>query len=90
MLVSVRPLQSSLMLVGKARNYKSEAPFSNPTLGQAVALPAKIRLGYTGLPGTNALAYYKNLLTMVVKVFIRLGPGLNVIKHFTTVIYKFS
>jgi hypothetical protein len=27
---------------------------------QAPALPAIIRLGWKGLPGTNTLAYYKN------------------------------
>ncbi len=30
------------------------------TLGQAPALPANIRLGWKGLPGTNTLAYDKN------------------------------
>jgi len=28
------------------------------SLGQATALPANIRLGWKGLPGTNTLAYY--------------------------------
>jgi hypothetical protein len=41
--------------------YPSEAPFSYPTLGEALALLAKIRLGRKGLPRTNALTYYKNL-----------------------------
>jgi hypothetical protein len=30
------------------------------SLGQALALPANIRLGRKGLPGTNTLAYYEN------------------------------
>jgi len=29
------------------------------SLGYALALPANIRLGWKGLPGTNALAYYE-------------------------------
>jgi len=29
-------------------------------LGQAAALPANIRLGWKGLPGTNAQAYEKS------------------------------
>jgi hypothetical protein len=31
-------------------------------------LPANIRLGWRGLPGTNDLAYYKNLQITAVKV----------------------
>jgi len=31
------------------------------SLGQALALSENIRLGWKGLPGTNTLAYYKNL-----------------------------
>jgi hypothetical protein len=30
------------------------------SLGQALALPANIRLGWKGFPGTNTLAYYEN------------------------------
>ncbi len=32
----------------------------SPHLGRLLALPANIRLGMKGLPGTNALAFYKN------------------------------
>jgi hypothetical protein len=42
-----------------------------PFYGRLLALPTNIRLGCKGLPGTNALAYYKNLL----KSFIGLAPG---------------
>ncbi len=36
---------------------------------------ANIRLSWKGLPGTNALAYYKNSQITSVKSFITLGPG---------------
>jgi hypothetical protein len=42
-------------------------------LGKALALPANIRLGWKGLPGTNAQAYYEIFWT--VKSFITLVPG---------------
>ncbi len=48
------------MFSGKPRAYPSEAPFGCFTLGQAPGLPANNRLGWKGLPGTNALAYYEN------------------------------
>jgi hypothetical protein len=48
------------------------------------------RSGSKGLPRTNILAYYKLSLITDVKTFIKLGPGANVIKLFTSVIYKCS
>jgi hypothetical protein len=45
-------------------------------------LPAIIRLGWKGLPGTNTLAYYENLLITDRKSFITLDPGVNFIKLF--------
>jgi hypothetical protein len=48
------------MFAGKAEAYPSEAPCSCSILGQAPGLAHKhIRLVWKGLPGTNALAYYK-------------------------------
>jgi hypothetical protein len=47
-----KPFLPSLMFVGKARAYPSDA-------NKAPALPANIRLGWKGLPGKNALAYYQ-------------------------------
>jgi hypothetical protein len=35
---------------------------------------ANIRLGWKGLPGINALAYYENLLLMAVKTCITMAP----------------
>jgi hypothetical protein len=35
--------------------------------GRLLALPANIRLGWKGLPGTNALFYYKNFVNYVDK-----------------------
>jgi hypothetical protein len=53
--------------------YLSGAPFS----GRPLALPKNIRLGWKGLPGTNTLAYYENLLITAVKSFVRLAPGVK-------------
>ncbi len=33
------------------------------SLGYALAIPANIRLGWKGLPGTNTLAYYERVST---------------------------
>jgi hypothetical protein len=64
------------MFGGKAGTYPNEAP------ERLVALLPNIRLGWKGLPGTNTLAYYENLLIMAVKSF-RLAPGVVFTKlHF--------
>jgi hypothetical protein len=52
--------------------------------GRLLALFTNITLGQ---PRTNTLAYQENLYTTAIKSFIKLSPGLNVIKHFTAVIY---
>jgi hypothetical protein len=44
-----------------------------PLKGKLLALTTNIRLGWKGLPGTNALAYYKKLYLMSVKSFITLA-----------------
>jgi hypothetical protein len=62
------------MFLGKAGAYLSEAPFSCSTLGYATTSPANNKLGWNGWPGTNALAYYKNLELMTVKSFTTIGP----------------
>jgi hypothetical protein len=49
-----------------------------------LASPTNIKLGCTGLPGRNTLAY--QLLT----ILIALTPGANLIDIFTAVIYGFS
>ncbi len=46
-------------------------------------------LGWKGLPGTNALAYYKDSYVTAIKSFIGLAPGADVVKHFMTIIYEF-
>jgi hypothetical protein len=60
-----KPFLPSLMFVGKARAYPSDAT-------KAPALPANIRLGWKGLPRTNALAYYQKAQLRAVKSFITL------------------
>ncbi len=51
-------------------------------LHSRVALHTNTRLGWKGLPGTNALAYYGNPLIMAVKNFMIRAPGVNAMKHF--------
>jgi len=48
--------QPSLMFGGKARGQ----PLKDASLGHAPALPANIKLGCKGLPGTNILGYFEN------------------------------
>jgi hypothetical protein len=57
--------------------------------GMARAYPANIRLGWKGSPGTNILAYYKNMSITAIKCFITLAPGADAIKRFISVIYEF-
>ena len=49
-----------------------------------------VRKGLKSLPKTNDLAYYENSEITDVKSFITLGPGVNVMKRFSSVIYEFS
>jgi len=46
-----------------------------PLYDRLLALPAIITLGWKGLPGTNALAYYEKAQLMAVKSFITLATG---------------
>jgi hypothetical protein len=56
-----KPLQPSLMFVGKAGAYPSEASFRCSALAWDPGLThTHIRLDWKGLPGTNILAYYEN------------------------------
>jgi hypothetical protein len=43
------------------------------SLGQAPALATNIRLGWKGLPWTNALAYFEKLKLTAAKSFITLA-----------------
>ncbi len=45
-----------------------------PLYGRLQALPTNIRLGWKGLPETNALAYYEKAQLTAVKCFITLAP----------------
>ncbi len=60
-----------------------------PLLGRLLASPTNIRLGWKGLPGTYALAYYKNLYLTAVKSFIALAHGTNIINLFCPYITDF-
>jgi hypothetical protein len=50
-----KPFQTSLMFAGKVGAYPRVEHLSAP------ALPANIRLGWKGLPGTHALTDYEKL-----------------------------
>jgi hypothetical protein len=63
------------MFVGKARSLPYNGHAKGASLRSAPALPANISLGWQNLPGTNAQAYYENVLLMAVKSFITLAPG---------------
>jgi len=45
-----------------------------PLYSRLLALPTNIRLGWRGLPGTNALAYYEKAILTAVKTFYNIGP----------------
>jgi hypothetical protein len=61
--------------------------FANKVRAFSCEASATIKLGWKVFLRTNTLAYYKVLLTMDAKCFITLGPGPNVIKLFTSVIF---
>jgi hypothetical protein len=50
-----------------------------------MAVPANIRLGCKGLPGTNILAYNEHEYITTVKKITGLTPGVNVIILFSFV-----
>jgi hypothetical protein len=56
-----------------------------PLKSRPLALPTNIRIDWQYLAKTNTLAYYVHYG----QFFITLGPGANVIKLFTSVIYRF-
>ena len=60
MFVPGKILQPSPMFVGKAGAYPIVEPLKGASINLPLALPANIRLGWKGLPGTNTLAYYEN------------------------------
>jgi hypothetical protein len=53
-----KPFHPSLMFASKAKLSPSEAPFRYSPEGKAPGLPAYVRLGRKGLPGTNDVAYF--------------------------------
>jgi hypothetical protein len=59
-LVPGKPFQPSLMFAGMAKAYPRVEHLKCASLGEALDLPANIRLGWKCLPGTNILAYYEN------------------------------
>ena len=48
-------------MLGEARSLPYSGAPKGVLLGEALALPANIRIGWKGLPETNTLAYYENL-----------------------------
>ncbi len=69
MFVLGKPFQPSLMFMVTTRalvKHLSDAPLQ--------ALPANIKLGWKGLPGTNTLAYYESSQITDVKSFYNIRP----------------
>ncbi len=66
MYVPNKLLQSSLMFAGKDTNVKNLS--GAPHQGKLLALHTNIGPGWKSLPGTNTLAYYKNLKVINIKV----------------------
>ncbi len=60
------------------------------SLGEALGLLTKSRLGWKSKPRAKALAYHEHSQITAVKSFITSGPVANVIKLFTVVSYTFS
>ncbi len=82
MFVSGKLFQPSLMFEGKARSHSRVDHLKGASLYWALAFPAKIGLGWKGLARENALAYYKNW-NYGQKSFVRLTPGVKIMKNFT-------
>jgi hypothetical protein len=58
------------------QNAKEPTLSGVPFYGRLPTLPSNIRIGWKDLPGTNPLAYYKNLQLTTIKSFITLAPSL--------------
>ncbi len=72
MFVPDKPFPPSVLLVGKAKGLPYiEEPFKVRLL----ALHTNNWLGWKGLSGTNALAYYEKSQFTAVKMFRTLSPG---------------
>ncbi len=72
--VPSNPFHPSLMFSGEDGAYSSEAPFRCSTLGQALALPANIRLGWKGLPENKRSSLLWKVITYSCKKFYNIGP----------------
>jgi hypothetical protein len=68
--VTGKPLQLSLVFVGKTR----ACPIDAPLYGKPLALPTNSRLDWNGLPGTNTSLSQK-FVNYGQKSFITLVPG---------------
>jgi len=58
--------------------------------GRLLPYLENIRLSWKSLPGTNALAYYKNSLLMAIKHFYNICPRLKINFKTLTQSYKTS
>jgi hypothetical protein len=59
-----------------------------PLWGRLLVLLANVRLGWKGLPGTNATAYF-SAASVKMKYFDSLETWAHFIKLFTSVIYSY-
>jgi hypothetical protein len=53
-----KPFHPSLIFASKANSAQGEHNSGAPLKGKLLALPANVRLGRKGLPGTNDVAYF--------------------------------
>jgi hypothetical protein len=77
-LASISSLVESLLVRSGA--YPRVEHLSGASLGEAPSLSTNIRLGWKGLAGTNARAYYEKVVKRAIKSCITLTPGcLNIL-----------
>ncbi len=89
MVVSGKPFQPSLTLVGEARSLPYSGAPEGASLGKAPALPANITLDWKGLLGPNT-SLLRKFVNTTKKSFITLGPRLieqKLVSLFLTSLY---
>jgi hypothetical protein len=75
---------TEILLKGKII-FLNISPLKCASLGWAPALPAYTRLGWKGVPGKSALAYYEKAELITVKTFYNIGLRPQLILFFTLI-----
>jgi len=84
-----RAVQPSLMFASKVGTYTRGAPERTFLKGTLKTFPTKFKLDWKGLPGNKHSSLFRTLIYCVRKMLTALSTWPNVIKLFTSVIYKF-